>query len=81
MDQLEVFLDNIGLMRGDAAIALRMGFGAIISGLVLTYLQPSSMFVDGMALDFGLSMDNPNVTFMPWWLLSALIGLAFGVFI
>ena len=84
LEWIEGGLDNMGLMRGGAAVPKRMVLGALIGAFIVTNLKPDSMFEDGMARPWNLiaSEDDPiSPTTTPWWF-SALFGaLILGVFI
>ena len=81
IDRFESALDGIGLMRGPMAIPKRLVFGAILGGLVVTYIKPNFMFVDGQPREWSVTSEDDDATLFPWWSLPIVGALLFGVFI
>lgn len=81
IDQIEKFFDGMGLMTGNYAIAKRLLFGALLGGILITYIKPSIMFTEeGEAKSFGLE-ETEETTVLPWFIVPLIGAILSGVFI
>ena len=85
VDKTETVLDSLGMMSGEFAIPKRMAFGAILFGVVVSYLKPDLMYTRGVPRPWKVfdKEDKGAVpaTWIPWWSASVLGAFLFGVLI
>lgn len=86
LSYIENILDNVGLMRGDYAVEKRAMLGALVGGFVVTYLQPASMFQNGVArpwkvLNSGGGKSHVQPTSTPWYIVPITGAFIMGVLI
>jgi hypothetical protein len=82
IESTEKALDGIGLMTGNNAIQKRIAFGAIIGGLLVSYIKPDFMFENGVPRPWKVFPDKNNPitpTWIPWWIAPVLFAFFFGV--
>jgi len=81
---LEKNLDKVGLMTGDNAVKKRFVFGAVLGGILVTYIKPSLMFENGVPREwkiFHKEGDGITPTWTPWWMVPLLFSMFFGLFV
>lgn len=74
MSYVEQLFDKMGLMRGEYAIPMRALVGASVSGLIISRMQPASMFTKGVARPWSLVSDGDGTvapTSTPWFFVPA----------
>jgi hypothetical protein len=79
----ERFFDGLGMMKGNNARSKRFVFGALVGGILVTWLKPASMFSkDGSAKTWAFLADPEEESAMvPWWLVPTISGIFSGIFI
>jgi hypothetical protein len=80
----EKFYASLGMMDGGSASLKRLLFGAVIGGILVTYVKPSFMFnPDGTAKTwvFFSEGEEDDSTVVPWWIVPTFTGIYSGVFI
>lgn len=78
---VENFLDKFGLMTGPYAIPGRMVLGALLGGLIITWLRPSSMFINGVARPWSGYSNSEEATLITWWMVPMAFAFVLGVLI
>ena len=86
MDSVESFFDYFRMMRGDYAPLKRAATCAIISTALVSYAQPSSMFIGGNPRPWSLITTNLKETSIlptatPWFFIPLGCALIAGVFV
>lgn len=85
IDTLEKTLMPLGLMEGPNAVPYRMLVGAVIGGLVVTYIKPQSMFQGGMPRPWSFFETDPESgiapTSTPWYIGPVAGAVLLGVFV
>jgi hypothetical protein len=67
---------------GLTTVPRRFLAGTLGTGAFIFYLKPSSMFYDdGTARPWKLTASDEGATFVPWWLMSAGIGIVLATFV
>jgi len=82
--KVEAPLASIGLMSGENAIQRRFIFGAVLGGLLVTYIKPECMFENGVARPFKAwtpTDDGIRPTWLPWWSVPVVFSIYFSMFI
>jgi hypothetical protein len=81
---MEKNLDKVGLMTGDNAIKKRFIFGAVLGGILVTYIKPSCMFDNGVPREWKLfhkEGDGITPTWFPWWTVPLFFSMFFGMLV
>jgi hypothetical protein len=82
LDQLEHFYDSLGMMRGGFAPYMRMLFTGSLAGVIQQGIKPSYAFDEyGNPRPFKLTSASDKSTWVPWWMIPSVLGVASGVFI
>lgn len=81
LDMAETLLDYLGLMRGSTAPLKRFVFGFLATTTALYLAEPTLTHLNGLPRGWKLINDNPDSTYVPWYLISFVIGSTLGLFI
>jgi len=81
IEMAEKIFDSFGLMTGDSAPIKRALFGAVLGGVLVTWVKPQLMFTENGAAKPWSLFSSDNSTPVPWYLVSVLFAFVCGVLI
>lgn len=83
VDGVENVLSPFGLMTGEYAVAKRIVVGALLGGLLITWIKPDLMFSpNGKPKPWKLlDPQAEDATQVPWYFVPFLFSIILGVFI